>query len=161
MHWQSPTFASQHDNLLTYWHQYAGCQATMSTSKMADSIRNDNSKHSTIIGNAQTIYPKARTANLSPKESERGQDAGHTLNPKAICTCRYSSLTMLQSSNFLRTKSLAGTPLCSKSKTIGAKLSPQLGFKNPKNETLESYSSKAVGTRTLNFGVQIATGGAI
>jgi len=32
---------------------------------------------------------------------------------------------------------------------------------NPKNETLESYRSKAVGTRTLNFGVQIATGGAI
>jgi len=43
----------------------------------------------------QKLYtPKARTANLLPKESERGQDAGRTLNPKAICTCLCSSLTM-------------------------------------------------------------------
>jgi len=40
-----------------------------------------------------------------------------------------------------------------------AKLSQQLGFKNPKNETLEGYSSKTVGARALKFGVQIATDG--
>jgi len=49
--------------------------------------------------------------------------------------------------------------LCSNSKTIGAKLSPQLGFKNPKNKTLEGYNSKTVGARTLKFGADKATGG--
>jgi len=56
-------------------------------------------------------------------------------------------------------KSLTRTSLCSNSKTIGAKLSPQLGFENPKNKTLEGYNSKMVGARTLKFGVQKATAG--
>jgi len=42
---------------------------------------------------------------------------------------------------------------------IAAKLSPQLGFENPQNKSLEGYNSIAVGARTLKFGMQVATGG--
>jgi len=71
-HRQSPTIASQHDNLLNYHrHQYASCQATMSTYKMADNMRSDNSKHPITIGNQKLYTPKARTAILSPKESQK------------------------------------------------------------------------------------------
>jgi len=43
--------------------------------------------------------------------------------------------------------------------TIGAELSPQLGFKNPKNESLTGHNSKTVGARTLTFGAQKDTEG--
>jgi len=51
--------------------------------------------------------------------------------------------------------------LRSNSKTIGVKLSPQLGFKNPKNETSEGYNSKMVGAKTFKFGVRKPLAGTI
>jgi len=56
---QSPTVADRFTYLLS--------AARTSTSKMADNIPNDNSKHSTTIGNAKTIYPKSKDNKLIAK----------------------------------------------------------------------------------------------
>jgi len=43
--------------------------------------------------------------------------------------------------------------------SIGAKLSPQLGFENPQDKSLDGYNSITIGATTLEFGMQVATCG--
>jgi len=49
--------------------------------------------------------------------------------------------------------------LCSNVVTIGAKLSPQIGFDNAEDKSLEAYNAITIGARTFKFGMQVATVG--
>ena len=84
---------------------------------------------------------------------------GQSVNPWKLQMGIYQKRFELENSHFLWRRSLAGISLCSTFLTIGAKLSPQIGFDNPQDKSLEAYNSITVGAGTLKFGMQVATVG--
>ena len=80
---------------------------------------------------------------------------------KKILNVNISVTAWARGLNFFVQEVLSRNFIVLQARNDRSKRSPQLGFKNPKNETSEGHNSKKVEARTLKFGVQIATGGAI